>query len=115
MSESKQIANMSDSTIVIEIGSCFIKVGLGGQAIPRLLVPVDHYVLQSCDDVVWMSFLSQILIDRLLIKPKECRVLVLEDICSLDKQRNTIYRILAHEFKVLPKIYVYSLRIVIEL
>ena len=80
---------MSKDTVVIEIGSALLRVGIAGEPVPRAVFPVSRFPgLQKCSNhlsvgssratQLYTEFFHQLFIENLQIKSRDYRVLIIE-------------------------------------
>ena len=84
-------------TVVIEIGDTYIRAGIAGESIPRVIETFDR---GDCSKVFVMSYLNSLFIDKLQLKIKECRILLLESVLCEAVWRDLIYQCCLVDFQV---------------
>lgn len=85
----RDLRNMSKDTVVIEIGTALLRVGIAGEPVPRAAFPVSRFPgLQKCSNnlsigsckatQLYTEFFHQLFIENLQIKSRDYRVLIIE-------------------------------------
>lgn len=99
-------------SVVIEIGKQFMRGGFAGESCPRFVTPLHHQTSESSSssnsegglvDLPLTSLheiMQEIFQEKLLVKPKECRVLIVENIFTVKKLRQALFQILFSECQV---------------
>ena len=107
------------------MGSVYLRVGFAGDAAPRFAIPLEHFfrrgtagwaayrVLRNCAPVGpsppvpaadfrrhWLVVLTAVFVDHLFVAPKECKVLVVEQLHTPSAVRNGLITALLHDLRV---------------
>lgn len=96
---------MVEKTVVIEFGSSYVRAGLSGDYYPRYS---SSSQLRRCDTaqgeyVLYNTILKalwEIFLEKLHVRPKECRVLIIEKILEVRSIRDIVLTILLRELQV---------------
>ena len=103
---------MSIPTVVIELGNSVFRVGFAGESCPRFsalsaMVASEKHRPDSGEDFYrallrqqWLETLSRILYDCVQVRPKECRVLLLEKLYLKKEDRDSIITVLLRDLQV---------------
>lgn len=103
--------SMSKDTVVFEIGSSLLRVGIAGEPVPRTVFPVSRFPgLQKCTNnlklgpsrvtQLYTEFFHQLFIETLQIKSREYRVLIIEKFFCPRLERNCILTSLLRDLQV---------------
>jgi hypothetical protein len=110
------------STVVLEWGSCFIRLGIAGEHAPRL-TRVNSYSYRceaNSSGVVELSvqskvalshLLSRLLLNDLKVKLRECRLLLVEHILMHSALRCALFEICLNDLQVRCFTFAYALLI----
>lgn len=102
---------MSKDTVVFEIGSSLLRVGIAGEPVPRAVFPISRFPgLQKCTNnlllgpsrvtQLYTEFFHQLFIETLQIKSREYRVLIIEKFFCPRLERNCILTSLLRDLQV---------------
>lgn len=92
-----------NKTIVVEFGCKFVRAGLAGETNPSLIT--DSYgILEITDtqslNIKLIELFQRIFIEKLVVKPKEYNILIVEKLSCSRIFRNHLLTILFTEFQV---------------
>lgn len=101
----------SQQTVVIELGSSLLRVGMAGEPIPRFIVPICLFPeMGKCARNtlgpgkirrLYAEFFQSIFIEYLQVKSRDCRVLIIEKLLSPRLQRNSLLTALLKDLQVI--------------
>lgn len=103
----------STKTIIVEVRPDVLRVGRAGDASPLFSVPhaLDVYIRRSPSEsdpyssprqlcLAMTQLMNSILLDKLHLKPRQCRVLVVEELFFSKYWRDLLLTVLLRELKV---------------
>lgn len=91
-------------TVVIEFGNCYCKVGIAGEILPRLFLKSEYDVtatnipLQEKQKL--QSYLNDVFVHKLRIKPKEYGLLIVDNLNSSFTFRSSVVEICLADLQV---------------
>jgi hypothetical protein len=101
----------NQQTVVIEMGSSLLRVGIAGEPSPRYIVPMGIFPeMGKCTNKtlgpgrirrLYAEFFQSIFIEYLQVKSRDCRVLIIEKLFSPRLQRNSLLTALLKDIQVL--------------
>ena len=100
---------MIRKTIVIEIGSTYIRCGFSGDETPRFTFKsniINHE--RECQEsliVRLTDLLQRIFLEKLQVKSKEFSVIIVEKLLSAKLLRDTLLTILLKDFQVIINLF----------
>jgi hypothetical protein len=88
--------------VVLEFSETFISAGIAGEWKPRFTLPHQH---QHSDDELelrlhYCTIIRRILIDTLLLKTRQCHVLIIEPLFWPRKHRDSLFSSLLLDYRV---------------
>ena len=92
-----------NKTIVVEFGSKYIRGGYAGESSPRFVLESDGILdIDDSQSLVYklIDLFQRIFIEKLVIKAKECSVIVLEKLSFKRTFRNHLFTVLLKDFQV---------------
>jgi hypothetical protein len=107
----------TQQTVVIELGSSLLRVGIAGEPVPRYIVPMSAFPeMGKCTKKtlgpgrirrLYAEFFQSIFIEYLQVKSRDCRVLIIEKLFSPRLQRNSLLTALLKDIQVLDFLLVH--------
>lgn len=101
----------NQQTVVIELGSSLLRVGIAGESVPRYIVSMSVFPeLRKCHDKtlgagrirrLYAEFFQSIFNEYLQVKSRDCRVLIIEKLLSPRLQRNSLLTALLKDIQVI--------------
>ena len=101
----------NQQTVVIELGSSLLRVGIAGESVPRYIVSMSVFPeLRKCNDKtlgagrirrLYAEFFQSIFNEYLQVKSRDCRVLIIEKLLSPRLQRNSLLTALLKDIQVI--------------
>ena len=101
----------NQQTVVIELGSSLLRVGIAGEPSPRFIAPINAFPeLRTCTSEtqgpgrirrLYAEFFQNIFLEYLQMKSRDCRVLIIEKLFSPRLQRNSLLTSLLKDIQVI--------------
>ena len=93
------------ATVVLEIGSAWVRGGLAGEDFPRFVVPLGSACLTpkysysslskaEASRMRYLELVNTMFLEHLLVRPKDCRVVVVESVFNSKEERHALLEVL---------------------